>query len=50
MTMLALGELLGSVWTVWAVVVFAGIVRWAYRPSNRGRFDRDANIPLNDEG
>jgi cytochrome c oxidase cbb3-type subunit IV len=45
----ALHQLLSSIWTVWAVLLFAGIVRWAIRPSNRARFERDANIPLNDE-
>ena len=43
------GEVLTSIWTVWAVLVFAGIVFWAWRPTNRKRFDRDARIPLNDE-
>ena len=45
-----LHEVLTSIWTVWAVVLFSGIVRWALRPANRARFDRDARIPLNDEG
>ncbi len=45
-----LGEVLGSLWTVWAVLVFTGIVRWAWRPANRQRFEKDARIPLNDEG
>jgi cytochrome c oxidase cbb3-type subunit IV len=43
------GEILTSIWTVWAVLVFAGIAFWAWRPANRKRFDRDARIPLNDE-
>ncbi|MCF8532799.1 MAG: cbb3-type cytochrome c oxidase subunit 3 [Reyranella sp.] len=43
------GEVLTSIWTVWAVLVFAGIAFWAWRPANRKRFDRDARIPLNDE-
>jgi cytochrome c oxidase cbb3-type subunit 4 len=43
-------EILGSAWTVWAVLVFAGILRWVLRPANRSRFERDARIPLNDEG
>ncbi len=44
-----LHEVLSSIWTVWAVLLFAGIVRWAVRPANRTRFERDAHIPLNDE-
>ncbi len=44
-----LHEVLSSIWTVWAVLVFAGILRWVLRPTNRARFERDAHIPLNDE-
>ncbi len=42
-------EALASVWTLWAVLLFAGIVLWAFRPGNRHRFERDAQIPLDDE-
>ena len=44
-----LHQLLSSIWTVWAVLIFAGILAWALRPANRERFQRDAQIPLNDE-
>ena len=50
MALEALHEILASAWTIWAVLIFAGIVRWAWRPANRRRFEHDANIPLNDEG
>ena len=50
MDMQVVHEALASAWTVWAVVVFAAIVRWAWRPANRRRFEQDARIPLNDEG
>lgn len=50
MTLESVNEILTSIWTVWAVLVFAGIVFWALRPANRKRFDEDARIPLNDEG
>ncbi|MBN9512755.1 cbb3-type cytochrome c oxidase subunit 3 [Reyranella sp.] len=49
MTLEALGELLTSIWTIWAILVFAGIAFWAWRPKNRRRFEKDARIPLNDE-
>ena len=49
MTLESLHELLTSLWTIWAVVVFAGIAFWAWRPRNRRRFEKDARIPLNDE-
>jgi len=48
-TLASLGETLATLWTVWAVLLFAGIAFWAWRPRNRCRFERDAHIPLNDE-
>ena len=50
MALEALHQILASAWTIWAVLIFAGIMRWAWRPANRRRFEQDANIPLNDEG
>ena len=44
----AAGDVLASIWTVWAVLVFAGIAFWAWRPANRRRFEHDARIPLDD--
>jgi cytochrome c oxidase cbb3-type subunit 4 len=49
-TIVSLGELLSTIWTVWAVALFGGIAFWAWRPANRGRFQSDARIPLDDEG
>jgi cytochrome c oxidase cbb3-type subunit IV len=49
-TIAAFGELLSTLWTVWAVGLFVGIAYWAWRPANRRRFESDACIPLNDEG
>ena len=49
MTLEALGELLTSIWTIWAILIFAGIAFWAWRPKNRRRFEKDSRIPLNDE-
>jgi cytochrome c oxidase cbb3-type subunit 4 len=48
-TLAEIGELLATLWTVWAVLVFGGIAWWAWRPANRRRFEGDARIPLNDE-
>ncbi|HTR88283.1 MAG TPA: cbb3-type cytochrome c oxidase subunit 3 [Reyranella sp.] len=45
----SLGDLLATVWTVWAVTICLGIAWWALRPANRSRFESDARIPLNDE-
>jgi cytochrome c oxidase cbb3-type subunit 4 len=49
-TIATFGELLSTLWTVWAVVLFGGIAYWALRPANRRRFEDDARIPLNDQG
>jgi len=39
MALEALHQILASAWTLWAVLIFAVIVRWAWRPANRRRFD-----------
>jgi cytochrome c oxidase cbb3-type subunit 4 len=31
------------------MILFLGVIVWAYRPKNRDRFDDDAMIPLRDE-
>jgi len=42
-------ELARSTWVVWMIVLFGGIVLWAYRPGNKKRFEDDANIIFHDE-
>lgn len=37
-------------WVVWLVVIFIGIVFYAYRPKNRKHFDDCAQIPFRDGG
>jgi len=44
MDMTALVELARSLWVVWLMAVFLGIVFWAYRPKNKERFEEDAKI------
>ena len=44
MDMTTLVELARSLWVVWLMAVFLGIVFWAYRPKNKERFEEDANI------
>jgi cytochrome c oxidase cbb3-type subunit 4 len=41
-------DLLRSLVTVAAFAAFLAIVWWAYAPSRRGRFDRDALLPFDD--
>ena len=42
-------ETLRSLWVVWLVLLFTAIVAWAYWPSRRKRFQRDAEIPFKDD-
>lgn len=49
MNLEAVNEILTSIWTVWAVLIFAVIIFWAWRPKNRKRFEKDARIPLDDK-
>jgi len=39
-------ELLRSLWVVWLMLIFLGIVGWAFWPRNRGRFEAQARLPL----
>jgi cytochrome c oxidase cbb3-type subunit 4 len=36
-------------WGLWLMILFLGVIAWAYRPKNKSRFDDDAMIPLRDE-
>ena len=38
-----------SFWVVWLMILFIGIVAWAYWPSRRRKLEDIANIPLRDE-
>ncbi len=38
-----------SLWVVWLVAVFVGIVAWVYWPSRRRKLQEHANIPLRDD-
>jgi cytochrome c oxidase cbb3-type subunit IV len=50
MDMNALSELVRPMWVVWLLLLFLGIVFWAFRPRNRKRFEEDGMIPFgNDE-
>jgi len=40
---------LQSVWVVWVVVLFSGIVVWAYWPKNKGTFNSHAQMALRDD-
>jgi cytochrome c oxidase cbb3-type subunit 4 len=42
-------NVLRSVVTLCAFVLFVAIVVWAYRPSGRGQFDEAARLPFHEE-
>lgn len=42
-------EVLRSLWGLWMMVLFLGIVFYAFRPKNKDRFKAYGDIPLRDE-
>ena len=38
-----------SLWTVVVLIVFLGIVAWAWSDGNKARFEAAARIPLEDD-
>lgn len=36
-------------WVLWLLILFVGIVFWAFRPKNKQRFEDLGHIPLRDE-
>ncbi len=36
-------------WVIWMILLFLGIVFWAFRPKNKRRFEEDGMIPFKDE-
>lgn len=37
---------IGTALGVWLMILFAGIIFWAFRPKNKKRFEDDAMIPF----
>lgn len=40
---------LRSLWLVWLMILFVGIIWWAYRPKNKKKFEEAARVPLEDD-
>lgn len=38
-----------SVWGLWLMGIFVGVVAWAYWPRNKKAFEKHAMIPLDDD-
>ena len=47
--MIAIAEFFRSIWVVWMMGLWLGIVLWAYWPKRKGKLDDYANIPLRDD-
>lgn len=41
---------LKSLWLLWCVLLFVGIVAWVYWPSRKSRLEAHGRIPFKDEG
>jgi cytochrome c oxidase cbb3-type subunit 4 len=39
-----LSDFLRQFWGLWLMILFLGVVFFAFRPKNKGRFDEDKNI------
>ncbi len=42
-------EWIRSLWVVWLLLLFLGIVAYALWPSNKAKFEHAARIPLEDD-
>jgi len=42
-------EVLRSLWGLWVMVFFSGIVLWAYWPKNKGNIEAYGDIPLKED-
>ena len=42
-------EFVRSLWVVWLMAVFVGIVAWAYWPGNKRKLQRNADIIFHDD-
>jgi len=49
MDLAELYETARSLWVVWLMLLFLGVVFWAFRPKNKKRFEDDAQIPFKDD-
>ena len=49
MTLDSFLEVLRSLWGLWVMIFFSGIVLWAYWPSNKGKIESYGDIPLRDD-
>ncbi len=49
MSFAEISEVLRSFWGLWLMILFLGIVAWAFWPRNKERLESYGDIPLRDE-
>ncbi|MEO5374801.1 MAG: cbb3-type cytochrome c oxidase subunit 3 [Alphaproteobacteria bacterium] len=49
MTLVEVSDFLRSLWGVWLMVIFLGIVWWAFRPKNKAVWESRSEIPFKDD-
>ncbi len=49
MSLMEIAESARSLWVLWLMILFLGIIFWVFRPSKRQAMDDHAHIPLRDE-
>ncbi len=42
-------HLANALWPVWGMILFLGIVAWAFWPSNKKKLESYGQIPLDDD-
>lgn len=42
-------EFLRSIWGLWLMIIFLGIVAWAFWPKNKDRLESYGDMPLRDD-
>lgn len=47
--MMAVFEFLRSIWGLWLMAIFLGIVWWAFRPANKAKWERQGEMILRDD-
>ena len=50
MAMDGIYETLRSLWVVWLMALFIGIVAWVYWPKRKREMEEHGRIPLRDDG
>ena len=45
----AILEFARPLWVVWLIVLFGGVLWWAFRPKNRRKFEDAAQIPFKED-